>query len=230
MPRIDREATAAVAVAAVPAVAALLLRRPRLVLGLGVLPAAVAAFFRDPDRGPDHQPVPVDDVLSPADGKVLYAGPGQDGVAPEGDWQQVSIFLSAFDVHINRAPYGGRVTEVSHRPGRWLAAYRHESAHLNERSDIAVEREVDGGLRRVHFRQVVGLMARRVVTRVAAGEEVTTGQRIGLMKFGSRMDVFVPPECDLLVAADERVVAGETVLARWRTPAAPAAAGTVVTR
>ncbi|MGL4178010.1 MAG: phosphatidylserine decarboxylase [Dermatophilaceae bacterium] len=226
MPRIDREAAPAVVAAAVPAVAALLLRRPRLALGLGVLPAAVAAFFRDPDRGPDRRPVPVDDVLSPADGKVMYAGPGQDGVAPEGDWQQVSIFLSAFDVHVNRAPYGGRVAEVSHRPGRWLAAYRHESAHLNERSDITVEREVDGELRRVHFRQVVGLMARRVVTRVAAGEEITTGQRIGLMKFGSRMDVFVPPECDLLVAADERVVAGETVLARWSAPAAAVAAVT----
>ncbi|MGL5851489.1 MAG: phosphatidylserine decarboxylase, partial [Phycicoccus sp.] len=149
------------------------------------------------------------------------------GVAPEGDWQQVSIFLSAFDVHVNRAPYGGRVTEVSSRPGRWLAAYRHESAHLNERSDITVEQEVDGELRRVHFRQVVGLMARRVVTRVTVGEEITTGQRIGLMKFGSRMDVFVPLECDLLVAADERVVAGETLLARW-----PASAGatTAVTR
>ncbi|MGL4745921.1 MAG: phosphatidylserine decarboxylase, partial [Dermatophilaceae bacterium] len=72
-----------------------------------------------------------------------------------------------------------------------------------------------GQVRRVHFRQIVGLMARRVVTRVTVGDEVMTGQRIGLMKFGSRMDVFVPDGCDLLVAADQRVVAGETVLARW---------------
>ncbi|MGL5866492.1 MAG: phosphatidylserine decarboxylase [Dermatophilaceae bacterium] len=215
MPGIDREAAPAVAVAAVPAVAALLCRRPGLAFGLGVLPAAVAAFFRDPDRTPDRCPAPVDDVLSPADGKVMYAGPGQEGVAPDGNWQQISIFLSAFDVHINRAPYGGRVTEASYRPGQWLAAYRHESAHLNERSDITVEREVDGEVRRVHFRQIVGLMARRVVTRVAPGDEVTAGQRIGLMKFGSRMDVFVPAECEVLTAADERVVAGETVIARW---------------
>lgn len=219
MPRIDREALPATAVAAVPAATALLLRRPRTAAVLGVLPLAVAAFFRDPDRSPDHLPVPVDDVLSPADGKVMYAGPGQEGVAPEGEWQQVSIFLSAFDVHINRAPYGGRVTEVVERPGRWLAAYKHESAHLNERSDITVEREVDGEVRRVHFRQIVGLMARRVVTRVTTGDVIGTGQRVGLMKFGSRMDVFVPPACDLLVAAGERVVAGETVLARWRTAA-----------
>ena len=215
MPRIDREAVPATTVAAAPAALALLLGRPRTAAVLGVLPLAVAAFFRDPDRTPDRTSVPVDDVLSPADGKVMYAGPGQEGVAPEGDWQQVSIFLSAFDVHINRAPYGGRVTEVVERPGKWLAAYTHESAHLNERSDITVEREVDGQVRRVHFRQIVGLMARRVVTRVSAGDELTTGQRVGLMKFGSRMDVFVPPECDLLVAAGERVVAGETVIARW---------------
>lgn len=223
MPRIDREAVPATTVAAAPAALALLLRRPRTAAVLGVLPLAVAAFFRDPDRTPDTNRVPDDDVLSPADGKVMHAGAGQEGVAPEGDWQQVSIFLSAFDVHINRAPYGGRVTEVVERPGKWLAAYTHESAHENERSDITVEREVDGQLRRVHFRQIVGLMARRVVTRVSAGDELTTGQRVGLMKFGSRMDVFVPPECDLLVSAGERVVAGETVIARWthRTGVAP---------
>ncbi|MBM6399547.1 phosphatidylserine decarboxylase [Phycicoccus sonneratiae] len=215
MPRIDREAGPATAVAAVPAALALLLRRPGVAAVLGVLPVAVAAFFRDPDRSPDSRSVPVDDVLSPADGKVMYAGPGQEGVAPPGAWQQVSIFLSAFDVHINRAPYGGRVVEVVQRPGKWLAAYTHESAHLNERADITVEREVGGELRRVHFRQIVGLMARRVVTRVAVGDELATGTRVGLMKFGSRMDVFVPPECDLLVAAGERVVAGESVLARW---------------
>ena len=219
MPRIDREAVPATTVAAAPAALALLLGRPRTAAVLGVLPLAVAAFFRDPDRTPDRRSVPVDDVLSPADGKVMYAGPGQEGVAPEGDWHQVSIFLSAFDVHVNRAPYGGRVTEVVERPGKWLAAYRHESAHLNERSDITVEREVDGQVRRVHFRQIVGLMARRVVTRVSAGDELTTGQRVGLMKFGSRMDVFVPPECDVLVAAGERVVAGETVIARWHRDA-----------
>jgi len=215
MPRIDREAVPATTVATVPAALALLLRRPGVAAALGLLPLAVAAFFRDPDRTPDHRVVPVDDVLAPADGKVMYAGPGQDRVAPEGEWHQVSIFLSAFDVHINRAPYGGRVTEVAERPGKWLAAYKHESAHLNERADITVEREVDGHVRRVHFRQIVGLMARRVVTRVRAGDELATGQRVGLMKFGSRMDVFVPPECDLLVSAGERVVAGETVIARW---------------
>ena len=219
MPRIDREAAPATLVAAAPAALALLLGHRRTAAVMGVLPLAVAAFFRDPERTPDQVLAPVDDVLSPADGKVMYAGLGQDGVAPEGEWQQVSIFLSAFDVHINRAPYGGRVVEVAERPGKWLAAYTHESAHLNERSDITVEREVGGELRRVHFRQIVGLMARRVVTRVSEGDELATGQRVGLMKFGSRMDVFVPPQCDLLVSAGDRVVGGETVIARWTRPA-----------
>lgn len=215
MVTIDREAAPATAVAAVPAVLAAAAGRRGAALALGALPAAVALFFRDPDREADRTPVDEDVVVAPADGKVMYAGPGQDGVAPEGEWQQVSIFLSAFDVHINRAPYGGRLREVTYRPGKWLAAYTHESAHLNERTDLVVEREVAGRTRVVQFRQIVGLMARRVVTRVAAGDEVTTGQRIGLMKFGSRMDVFVPPEVELVVQAGARTVGGETVIARW---------------
>lgn len=214
--RIDREALPAVVVAVAPAAIALLGGHRRLAGALLCLPVATAAFFRDPDRSPDTREVDVDVVLAPADGRVMYAGPGQDGVAPEGQWQQVSIFLSAFDVHINRAPYGGRIVEVTYRPGKWLAAYKHESAHLNERTDITVENEVDGHLRRVHFRQIVGLMARRVVTRVSVGQLVGTGERIGLMKFGSRMDVFVPLDADVLVVKGERVVAGESVLARWR--------------
>jgi phosphatidylserine decarboxylase len=175
----------------------------------------IAAFFRDPQRTPDQEDVDPDVVLAPADGRVMHAGPAQEGVGPDGDWQQVSIFLSLFDVHINRAPYRGRVESVTYRPGRWLAAYKFESAFENERSDIVLSDVVDGDERRVVFRQVVGLVARRVVTRIGAGDVVGTGQRIGLMKFGSRMDVFVPPEVQLTVAAGDRAVAGETVLARW---------------
>jgi phosphatidylserine decarboxylase len=146
----------------------------------------------------------------------MHAGPGQPGVAPSGDWQQVSIFLSVFDVHINRAPYGGTVMDVTHRPGKWRAAYRFESATENERSDITVERRIGGQTRTVVFRQIVGAVARRVDTRIAPGDDIATGQRIGLMKFGSRMDVFVPPEVELAVAKDDRTVAGETVLGRWQ--------------
>lgn len=215
---VDREAGIPAALGTVPSAVALLTGRPRLAVALLALPAGLLAFFRDPERTADRRPVEEDTVLSPADGKVMHAGPGQDGVAPPGEWQQVSIFLSLFDVHINRAPYGGTVESVQHRPGRWLAAYRFESAFENERSDIVVSRQVRGQTRRYIFRQVVGLVARRVVTRVRAGDEIGTGQRIGLMKFGSRMDVFLPPDVQLAVEAGQRVVAGETVLGRWPVP------------
>lgn len=212
MATIDREALPAVSVAAAPALAAALAGRRGLAVGLAALPVAVAAFFRDPVRAADRQPPAADLILAPADGKVMHAGPAQPGVAPEGNWQQVSIFLSVFDVHINRAPYGGVVTDVSYRPGRWLAAFRAESATENERSEVRVH---DDRGRVVVFRQIVGLLARRVVTRVRPGDRIGTGERIGLMKFGSRMDVFVPPEATVLVRAGDRTVAGQTPIGRW---------------
>jgi phosphatidylserine decarboxylase len=199
----------------VPALAAALLGRRRTAISLLALPAGILAFFRDPDRTPDHRQPDPDVVLAPADGRVMYAGPGQDGIAPEGEWQQVSIFLSLFDVHVNRTPAGGRVESVTYRPGKWHAAYRFESATENERSEITLLDTVAGEERRVVFRQVVGLVARRVVTRVSPGDVLRTGQRIGVMKFGSRMDVFVPPHVELAVSAGDRAVAGESVLARW---------------
>jgi phosphatidylserine decarboxylase len=174
----------------------------------------LAVFFRDPDRRCDVVPPASDEVLSPADGVVMVAGEPQPGVAPEGDWQQVSVFLSVVDVHVNRAPYRGQVTEHSYRPGSFLAAYRKESAHRNERSELWVR----DGDRTVVFRQVVGVLARRIVTRVGVGAQVATGERIGLMKFGSRMDVFVPRECTVTVTEGQRVRGGETVIARWPAP------------
>jgi phosphatidylserine decarboxylase len=216
---IDREAWSAAAVGALPSVLAAALGRKRAAAVLLALPVGIVAFFRDPDRRVDVSSVDDDTVLAPADGRVMHAGPAQAGVAPspspDGEWQQVSIFLSVFDVHINRAPYGGRVTSVVHRPGRWLAAYKFESATQNERSDIVVEREVAGRTRTIVFRQIVGAVARRVVTRVHPGDDITTGGRIGLMKFGSRMDVFLPPDVDVTVVKGQRTIAGETVIGRW---------------
>lgn len=214
---IDREAWTAAAVGAVPAVVAAALGRRRTALALASLPVGIVAFFRDPERTIDHVPADEDLVLAPADGKVMYAGPGQPEVAPPGDWQQISIFLSVFDVHINRTPYSGTVTDVTYRPGKWHAAYKFESAFENERSDITIEHQPSNGgpVRRIVFRQIVGLVARRVVTRIKAGDVLRTGDRIGLMKFGSRMDVFVPPGVALAVSKGDRTVAGETVLARW---------------
>ena len=175
------------------------------------LSAYMALFFRDPDRLCDRTPADDDEVLSPADGVVMVAGEPQEGVAPEGDWQQVSVFLSVVDVHVNRSPYRGEVVESTYRRGSFLAAYRRESAHRNERSELWLR----DGDRTVVFRQVVGVLARRIVTRTAVGRRLATGERMGLMKFGSRMDVFLPPECELAVTTGQRVRGGETVIARW---------------
>lgn len=214
--QIDPAAKPFTAMAAIPTVLAAVARRPRTTLGLGLLTAAVTLFFRDPERAPDLVPIADPDVvLAPADGMIMYVGPAQDGVGPAGEWQQVSIFLSLLDVHINRSPYGGRVVGVTHQPGRFLAAYRAASATKNERSEITVERVVDGSVRTVVYRQLVGQLARRVVTRIRPGDEVGTGERMGLMKFGSRMDVFLPTEVSLEVRKGGRAVGGETVLGRF---------------
>ena len=190
---IDPAAGPFVVASAVPAVLAALTGHRRSALSLLALPAGVAAFFRDPDRTPDHRQVDQDLVLAPADGKVMYAGPAQDGVAPLGQWQQVSIFLSLFDVHINRTPY------ARHRRGRDLPPRQvARRLQVRERDRERAQRDHPERHRRrrgsdgVVFRQIVGLVARRVVDPGAKGDVLRTGQRIGLMKFGSRMDVFVP--------------------------------------
>ena len=175
------------------------------------LSAYMALFFRDPERRCDRTPPGPDEVLSPADGVVMVAGEPQPGVPPEGEWQQVSVFLSVVDVHVNRSPYHGEIVESSYRKGSFLAAYRKESAHENERSELWLR----DGDRTVVFRQIVGALARRIVTRTGPGQTLTTGERMGLMKFGSRMDVFVPPECLVTVRKGQRVIGGETVIARW---------------
>jgi len=174
-----------------------------------LLAAFLGFFFRDPDRVVASSDAAA--VLSPADGRVMVAGPGQPSVAPSGEWQQISIFLSPMDVHINRVPYGGTLTRVTYQPGRFLPAYRTESGAQNERTELWVERQG----RTVVFRQVVGVLARRVVCRVHEGETVQTGDRFGLMKFGSRMDVFVDREARLLVKPGDIVRAAETRLAEF---------------
>jgi phosphatidylserine decarboxylase len=179
------------------------------------LSAYMALFFRDPDRRCDAVAPNPDEVLSPADGMVMVAGDPQPGVAPEGQWQQVSVFLSVVDVHVNRSPYRGEVIQSSYRKGSFLAAYRAESAHRNERSELWLRNSDGPTTRTVVFRQIVGVLARRIVTRTGPGQRLATGERMGLMKFGSRMDVFLPPECELTVSKGQRVRGGETVIARW---------------
>jgi phosphatidylserine decarboxylase len=171
-----------------------------------ILAAFFAFFFRDPDR---QSPVEELAVLSPADGRVLVAGLADPRAAPPGDWLQVSVFLSPIDVHVNRTPVSGRVTRVEFRRGKFLPAYHHDAASTNERSEVWVE--VDG--KTVVFRQIVGILARRVVCRVKPGMRIKAGDRIGIMKFGSRMDVFVPPSSQLRVRVGDSVTGGVTIIA-----------------
>jgi phosphatidylserine decarboxylase len=171
-----------------------------------VLAGLFLFFFRDPDR---LSPADDEIVLSPADGRVLVAGPAVAESAPPGSWQQVSIFLSPMDVHVNRIPASGRVTRVTFKAGRFLPAYRHDAGDANERSEIWIDHRGQS----IVARQIVGMLARRVVCRVATGTEVRAGDRFGIMKFGSRMDVFVPLDATISVAVGDLVRGGETVIA-----------------
>jgi phosphatidylserine decarboxylase len=180
--------------------------------GLLALPLLVLAgfflfFFRDPERRVlrDHR----DAVLSPADGRVMVAGPAVEAAAPPGQWLQISIFLSPMNVHVNRVPVSGRVTSVSYRPGKFLAAYHDDAASVNERSEIWIDH--DG--QPVVARQIVGLLARRVVCRLQPGAIVEAGDRYGVMKFGSRMDIYLPLSAELKVKPGDLVRGGETVIA-----------------
>jgi phosphatidylserine decarboxylase len=168
-------------------------------------------FFRDPER---VSPAEGDVVLAPADGRVIVAGPAVAvaDAAPPGAWKQISIFLSPMDVHVNRIPVSGRITKVSFVRGRFLPAYRADAGSENERSEIWI----DHGGRTVVARQIVGILARRVVCRVMMGAEVRAGERFGIMKFGSRMDVFVPETATITVKVGQSVRGGETVIAVLR--------------
>lgn len=194
--------------AVIPGVVAWILGWPWVTSSFGALALFFAFFFRDPVRRVPQAP---EAILSPADGRVMIAGPVELNAAPPGDWQQISIFLSPLNVHVNRVPVGGRVTRVVRTPGKFLPAYRGEAATENERNEIWIDH--DG--RTVVCRQVVGVVARRLVCRVAAGADVQAGDKYGLMKFGSRIDLFLPPSATITTAVGETVRGGETTLARW---------------
>ena len=163
-------------------------------------------FFRDPDRvvhAADSA------VLAPADGRVLVAGtPTAAGFAAS-EWQQISVFLSPMDVHVNRMPIGGRVTKVRYHPGRFLPAYRQDAGDLNEYTEVTI----DHAGQAIVVRQIVGILARRIVCRIKEGDVAKAGDRFGVMKFGSRMDVFLPKNGTLLARVGDKVVAGVTVVA-----------------
>ncbi len=181
--------------------------------------AGVFTFFRDPERV-----VPQGDnlIIAPADGIVsrietvepplelqINDGSGHAGLLA-GPVTRVSIVLSIFDVHINRTPAGGTVRRVVYIPGRFISAELDKASEENERQHILIER--NDGIR-VGFTQIAGLVARRIVTFVKPGDILAKGQRIGLIRFGSRLDVYLPAGTDAAVMIGQRVIAGETVIA-----------------
>lgn len=190
----------------VPLVAALALvwlGWPKTAVLLGAVVVFMAYFFRDPDRTP---PATAGAIVAPADGRVTEVREGVDDpfVGPA---RQVVIFLSPLDVHVNRAAIGGRVVSVTRIPGAFRPAYRPD-AEENQRVAIALEGEVG----RVLMRQVVGVLARRIVCRVREGDRLGVGERFGMIKFGSRMDVVMPVRARVMVKPGDRVTAGESVI------------------
>jgi len=187
----------------------------RVALVFVAFAAFFAFFFRDPDR---TSPAGDNQVLSPADGRVMVAGEATGRFAT-GGWQQITIFLSPMDVHVNRMPVSGRVTSVKYHPGKFLPAYRPDAGDLNEHTEVTLEH----GGKTIIVRQIVGVLARRIVCRVRQDDVVEAGARFGVMKFGSRMDVFLPQGSAIQVKVGDRVQAGVTIIATL--PPAPASSG-----
>jgi phosphatidylserine decarboxylase len=179
-----------------------LLGRRRLALPFAAAAAAAAGFFRDPDRA---VPVVLNGVLAPADGRVISV---EDAVDPfVGPAVRVAIFLSPLDVHVNRAPIAGVVTDIVYTPGRFVAAYD-PAAEANERCAVRLQ----GEHARVTTVQIAGVLARRIVCRVGPGDKLAAGERFGMIRFGSRTDCYMPRGTEPTVRVGEHVRGGQTVI------------------
>jgi len=187
-----------------------------LFLFLGLVPLTIVAgaftlfvlyFFRDPDRKAEVQEKA---VLTPADGRVLGAWTLGSGENPLGTRAlKVSVFMSLFNVHVNRIPVGGRIAKITYRPGAFFSANLDKASEKNEQNAIFLETQ---GGRQIVFVQIAGLIARRIACWVREGEEVKAGQRFGLIRFGSRVDVYLPEGSRVAVRPGDNVKAGKTIL------------------
>jgi phosphatidylserine decarboxylase len=176
--------------------------QPALAVPLFVLALFCLYFFRDPDRTIPDGPV----AVSPADGKVVSI------IGDGAECTRISIFLNIFDVHVNRAPIAGRIANVEYTKGQFLVASREVASSQNERNTVTVA----GDSSSVRFAQIAGLIARRIVFYKKLGDTVAKGERIGLIKFGSRVDIFLGPEWEIKVRPGERVSGGSSILAQRR--------------
>jgi phosphatidylserine decarboxylase len=187
----------------VAAVGLTLLGHRRLAAPFWAASAASVGFFRDPERS---VPAVSRGVLAPADGRVTAVA---DAVDPfVGPARRVSIFLSPLDVHVNRAPIAGIVTDTVYTPGRFVAAYEPSAGEVNERCAVRIQ----GDDARVTVVQVAGVVARRIVCRVGAGDKLAAGERFGMIRFGSRTDCYLPKGTDVRVRVGDRVTGGVTVI------------------
>ena len=173
-----------------------------------VITLCFCGFFRDPDRVVPNQP---EVIVSPADGKVIAVG--EVGGTPfyEGRCKKISIFMSVFNVHVNRIPFGGSIKKVSYHPGKFFAANLDKASSQNEHNAVYLE-TADG--RRMCVVQVAGLIARRIICKVQPGTEVLKGQRYGIICFGSRLDVYLPEDAQIEVAIGDKIKAGASVIGR----------------
>ena len=167
-------------------------------------------FFRNPVR---TTPVTGNFVVAPADGRVLSIGGAslpEDLDLPDGEWRRVAIFMNVFDVHVNRAPVAGHVTATSYHKGAFLNASLDKASEANERQNIVMETSA-GQL--VGIVQIAGLVARRILLEAGVGDRLAVGQQFGIIRFGSRVDLWLPASTPVLVMPGQRTVAGETVIA-----------------
>ncbi|BBO79586.1 phosphatidylserine decarboxylase proenzyme [Desulfosarcina ovata subsp. sediminis] len=178
------------------------------ILGL-LVTGFICFFFRDPDR---LVPGEAGAIVSPADGKVIKVEPVAQTPYFEGACIRVSVFMSIFNVHVNRAPHEGTIRQVSYHPGKFFSANLDKASADNEHNALLLE-SPDG--KPVGVVQIAGLVARRIICRVQAGDSIGRGQRFGLICFGSRLDVYLPVDTEILVAVGEKVQAGTTILGKW---------------
>lgn len=186
---------------------------PVLTLLFLLLTAFMLYFFRDPAR---HIPNGRDLFVSPADGRIIVIRDVHEPRCLHAETKQISIFMSPLNVHVNRAPCAGVVRKVVHNRGRFLAAYKDEASVNNENIEMVLETQYGDIL----VRQVAGFVARRAVCRKREGESLERGERYGIIKFSSRLDVYLPKGVAVQVALNDRVKAGETVLAKCLEPGA----------
>jgi phosphatidylserine decarboxylase len=177
---------------------------------LGLLGSGFFAyFFRDPEREIPAEPGL---VVSPADGKVVRVDEVEEPEFRPGPARRVAIFMNIFDVHVNRSPVAGVVKEMRHQAGEYKAAFRPDAARRNEQQALMLESEAG---RRVLVVQIAGLLARRIIPSVKPGQELARGERVGMICFGSRVDLYLPPDGDIQVKVGDRLKAGSSIIGRW---------------